>query len=233
MLRRLGWLLAFVLLIAAAAYAWAAWYPLRLPQSTYAFDVRPGATLRSVARELTSAGVIPADWIMVALARATSIDRNIKAGNYEIGSGTTLLGLLAKLTQGDVTQSAFTIVEGWTFRDVREALKAIGNEGIEAPVRSLELDPEARAVQIRVLTLIEVKRQVIRAALGAAIGRALEAKEVADRRAVDRQRVDEWIALRASGAAGERSYHRDQEACGVDWTHRRHGVPLYFYARLS
>src|SRR5438874_7416152 len=116
---------------------------------------------------------------------------------------------------------------------VREALKAIGNEGIEAPVRSLELDPEARAVQIRVLTLIEVKRQVVRAALGAAIGRALEAKEVADRRAVDRQRVDEWIALRASGAAGERSYHQGQEACGVDWAHRRHGVPLYFYARLS
>jgi len=143
-LRRLGWLLAFVLLIAAAAYAWAAWYPLRLPQSTYAFDVRPGATLRSVARELTSAGVIPADWIMVALARATSIDRNIKAGNYEIGSGTTLLGLLAKLTQGDVTQSAFTIVEGWTFRDVREALKA--DNGVTKVVSDLPDDELLRRI---------------------------------------------------------------------------------------
>ena len=82
--------------------------------------------MRSVAHELAQAGVIPAEWILVALGRAASVDRNIKAGNYEIASGTTLTGLLAKLTQGDATQSAFTIVEGWTLRDVREALKADG-----------------------------------------------------------------------------------------------------------
>src|SRR2546423_14801125 len=87
---------------------------------------------------------------------------------------------------------------------VREAFKAIGNEGIEAPVRCLELEPEARAVEIGALTLVEVKRQVVRPALGAAIGRALETKEVADCRAVDRQRIYEWIALCASAARGER-----------------------------
>lgn len=130
MLRRLAWLLACLLVVAAAVYAWAAWHALPLPQAPYAFDVKPGATLRSVAHDLTGAGVIPTDWILVALARATGVDRNIKAGNYEIASGTTLLGLLAKLTQGDATQSAFTIVEGWTLRDVREALKADGGVSI-------------------------------------------------------------------------------------------------------
>ena len=123
LLRRLFWSLVLVLLLGAAAYGWATWHPLPLPQPTYAFSVKQGATLRSVARDLTTAGVIPADWVLVGLARGTGVDRAIKAGNYEIASGTTLRTLLAKLTQGDVTQTGFTIVEGWSVRDLRAALK--------------------------------------------------------------------------------------------------------------
>ena len=52
------------------------------------------------------------------------VDRAIKAGSYEIDAGTTLPQLLAKLTQGDVTQKAFVIVEGATFADVKRALRA-------------------------------------------------------------------------------------------------------------
>jgi UPF0755 protein len=122
--RRVLWLFVLAAALGVAAYGWAAWHPLPLPQSTYAFNVKPGATLRSVARELSAAGIIPADWVLVGLARATGVDRTMKAGNYEIAAGTTLIGLLAKLTQGDVTQVAFTIVEGWSFRDLRTALKS-------------------------------------------------------------------------------------------------------------
>src|SRR5258705_4907945 len=142
MLRRLFWLLAFVLLLGAAAYGWAAWHPLPLPQPTYAFTVKPGATLRSVARDLAIAGIIPADWVLVGLARAAGVDRAIKAGNYEIASGTTLKTLLAKLTQGDVTQTGFTIVEGWNMRDLRAALTS--NPGIRTTVVNL---PDAALMQ--------------------------------------------------------------------------------------
>ena len=51
------------------------------------------------------------------------VDRAIKAGSYEIETGITLPQLLAKLTQGDVTQTALTIVEGATFADMRRALR--------------------------------------------------------------------------------------------------------------
>ena len=124
MLSRFAWLLVFVLGAAAAASWWVQWQPLPLPQQPYAFTVRTGASLRSVARELAGAGVLPADWTLVALARIKGVDRTIKAGNYEIGAGTTLAGLLAKLTQGDATQSAFVIVEGWSFRELKQALRA-------------------------------------------------------------------------------------------------------------
>jgi len=122
-LRRLFLLFVLALLV-AAAYGWLTQHPLPLPEEPYAFTVRSGASLRSIAHELTGAGVLPADWTLIALARFKGVDRTIKAGNYEIPAGTTMTGLLAKLTQGDVTQTSFTIVEGWSLRDLREALRA-------------------------------------------------------------------------------------------------------------
>jgi UPF0755 protein len=122
-LRRLFGLLLLASAAAAFGYWWSAMRPLPLPADPYNFSVRSGATLRSVAHELAGAGVLPADWPLVLLARWRGVDRTIKAGNYEVTSGTTLMGLLAKLTQGDVMQTSFTIVEGWTMRDLREALR--------------------------------------------------------------------------------------------------------------
>ena len=124
MLRRLFGLIVLALIAGAAAYWWVTRHPLPLPEQPFAFTVRSGATLRAVAHELTAAGVLPADWTLVALGRLEAVDRTIKAGNYELPEGTTLSGLLAKLTQGDVTQTSFTIVEGWSLRDLREALRA-------------------------------------------------------------------------------------------------------------
>jgi UPF0755 protein len=123
-LRRLFALIVIVSAAAAAAWWWTTHCPLPLPQQPYAFSVRPGATLRAVAHELTAAGVLPADWTLVALGRLKGVDRAIKAGNYEIPEGTTLSRMLAKLSQGDVTQKSLTIVEGWTVSDLKEALRA-------------------------------------------------------------------------------------------------------------
>ena len=141
-MRRLAWCLVLLLIAAAAAYGWIIYAPLALPQTAYAFTVKPGASLRSVARELAASGVLPADWILVGWARITGRDRTIKAGNYELSAGTTLARLLDKLTQGDVTQTAFTIVEGWNSRELRSALKK--HPGIVPSVSDL---PDAELMQ--------------------------------------------------------------------------------------
>jgi len=112
-------------LIALAALAWA-WFlrPLTLPTNPFAFEVRTGSSLAAIARELEASGVVPFAAPMIALARLQGVDRAIKAGSYEFATGTTLSQLLAKLTQGDVTQTSFVIIEGSTFADLRRALKA-------------------------------------------------------------------------------------------------------------
>ncbi len=117
-----------VLALAAAVAAAGAWWwlaqPLPLPSSPYEFDVKAGASLRSVARELAAATLVRSPMVLVALARVRNVDRLIKAGNYEVAAGITLPQLLDKLTQGDVTEASLTVVEGSTFAALKSALAA-------------------------------------------------------------------------------------------------------------
>ena len=114
-----------VLALGAAGAVAFVWYrqPLPLPASPFEFEVRPGTTLAAVARQLRDANVIPHPYTLIALARVKGVDRTIKAGSYEVGEGITLPQLLAKLTQGDVTQSSLTIVEGTTFGELMRSLR--------------------------------------------------------------------------------------------------------------
>ncbi|MEO8346576.1 MAG: endolytic transglycosylase MltG [Betaproteobacteria bacterium] len=129
-LKRIAQILAVLLLLLAMVIAGFAWSlftrPLQLPSSPYAFEVKSGMSLSAVARDLQGAGAIALAWPMIAMARLQGTDRSIKTGNYEVESGITLPQLLARLTQGDATQTSFAIIEGATFADVRRALKARG-----------------------------------------------------------------------------------------------------------
>jgi UPF0755 protein len=97
--------------------------PLPLPRTPYDFEIRSGATLGSVARQLADDGVLAHPMMLVGIARLRSADRSIKAGSYELDERVTLQQLLAKLTQGDVTQTSITIVEGTTFAELKRALR--------------------------------------------------------------------------------------------------------------
>ncbi len=128
MVKRLVGFLLVLALVAAAGAGWYAWHlytqPLAIPGASFAYDVRQGATLAAVARDLGAAGVLPQPLALVALARFRGVDRAIKAGSYEIEAGATLPRLLAKLTQGDVTQTSVVIIEGSTFADLKQVLRA-------------------------------------------------------------------------------------------------------------
>ena len=79
--------------------------------------------MRSAARQAAQVMPVHAD-LLVALARLSGRDTQIKAGSYEIENGITPLALIDKLTRGDVTMQELGIPEGWTFRQFRAALDA-------------------------------------------------------------------------------------------------------------
>jgi UPF0755 protein len=75
-----------------------------------------------VADAVAQSGVqVRADWLY-AWFRLSGQDRQIKAGSYEIETGTTPRSLLRKLVRGEESLRTVTLVEGWTFRQVRQAL---------------------------------------------------------------------------------------------------------------
>jgi len=120
-------LLVFVLVIVIAAGGAAFWWlhqPLPMGNEPLELAIEPGTTPRGVARDVVAAGVRTDAQLLYAWFRFSGQDRMIKAGNYEIPPGTTPRGLLAKLVRGEEALRALTLVEGWNFRQVRQALAA-------------------------------------------------------------------------------------------------------------
>ena len=121
-------LILLCLLGAIGFSGWMAWFafaavPLKVnPHGTLDFDIRPGLGLKGAAQSMAAAGVAFAPWQFALLGRLAGMDRNIKAGSYEVGAGVTPWELLKKLTSGDVTQTEIAFVEGRTFRELRAQL---------------------------------------------------------------------------------------------------------------
>ena len=114
--------LAFLTALAVAGGLW--WYadqPLELGTASVDLTIAPGSSMRSAARQAAQVLPVQPD-VLAVLARISGRDTQIKAGSYEIERGITPLGLIDKLTRGDVTMQELVIPEGWSFRQFRAAL---------------------------------------------------------------------------------------------------------------
>lgn len=118
-------LLALIVLVGIALGGAAYWWlhqPLDLGPEPLELAIEPGTTPRGVARDVVAAGVKTDTRLLYAWFRVSGQDRAIKAGNYEIPPGTTPISLLQKLARGEEALRALTLVEGWNWRQVRQAL---------------------------------------------------------------------------------------------------------------
>ncbi|WP_019373944.1 endolytic transglycosylase MltG [Melaminivora alkalimesophila] len=128
-MRRLFALVLLAVIVAGAGVAW--WLQAPLPQRAVAgappgqpleLEIEPGTTPRGVARAAVRAGLDVHPDLLYWWFRLSGQDRDIRAGNYEIPAGTSPRALLRKLVRGEEALRAVTLVEGWTFRQVRQAL---------------------------------------------------------------------------------------------------------------
>lgn len=115
-------LLILAFLAVVAGTGWVATRPLPMRSTPALFSVPSGASLRTAAQAIESAGIELPAWQFEMLGRAMQRSAKIKAGSYEVEQGLTALALLDKLTRGDVTQSEVVLVEGKTFRQFRATL---------------------------------------------------------------------------------------------------------------
>jgi UPF0755 protein len=119
------------LLIAVTAIAAGAWYvhdvlhdPLPVPDEGVTVEIRPGSALATVSGQLAAQGIMPAPRVFRWYGRLRGEAGAIHAGEYRIESGTTPISLLRKFVSGDVRLYSLTIVEGWQFRELLQAMAA-------------------------------------------------------------------------------------------------------------
>ncbi len=101
--------------------------PAQWADGPLALSIEPGMTAQGVATAAAAAGAPFHPTLLHAWFRLSGKDRRIKAGSYELESGVTPRALLAMLIQGDETMKSVTLVEGWTFRQMLQALRRDGS----------------------------------------------------------------------------------------------------------
>ena len=96
--------------------------PLAVPAKGTLFEIAPGSALTTIANELADQQILQNPRIFRWYGQLKGYAGSIRAGEYNIEPGTTARGLLDKFVSGDVQLYSFTIVEGWTYRDLIAAL---------------------------------------------------------------------------------------------------------------
>ncbi|HTJ05538.1 MAG TPA: endolytic transglycosylase MltG [Caldimonas sp.] len=109
--------------------------PLVLAGETAEYSVEPGRTSREIADGWVRAGVQTSPFLLYQWFRWSGRARQIRAGSYEIGAGTTPIRLLEKMVRGDETLATLRFTEGWTFRQIRAELARA--EGLKPTIAAM------------------------------------------------------------------------------------------------
>jgi UPF0755 protein len=124
-------LLGFLVLAASLLVGWL-WQdyqnfldgPMTLPEEGVVYQVRPGTGLGHIARDLAERGVLDQPLYLRLHGRQSELARQIHSGEFHLPTGLTPRQLLPLLVSGKVVEYPLTLLEGWTFTQVRQALAA-------------------------------------------------------------------------------------------------------------
>ena len=139
--------------LATAALLWQVYQqPLQMRDERVEIVVPGGASARTIAQLLRDRGVDVNSDLFVASARWNDAAQRLRAGRYEITRGMRIADIIDRLVRGETLKERLTVVEGWTFRDMRAALAAhpmlrhdsekMNDAQVLAAVGSAEAHPE-------------------------------------------------------------------------------------------
>ncbi|WP_028216391.1 endolytic transglycosylase MltG [Paraburkholderia oxyphila] len=98
--------------------------PVALAVPQLDVTIKPHSSVRSVTAQLRRGGVPVQTDLFVLMTRVLGLQSQLKSGNYEFKAGITPYEVLQKMALGDVNESVATIIEGWTFKRMRDELDA-------------------------------------------------------------------------------------------------------------
>ena len=93
-----------------------------VPSQPTVFLIKSGSNIKSIAQDLSMQEIIEDPWLFILLAKIKGVETRVRAGEYEVEPGMTPESLLEKFTQGSSVQYSFTVIEGWSFRQMLDEL---------------------------------------------------------------------------------------------------------------
>jgi UPF0755 protein len=96
--------------------------PITTEGEAIPFTIAPGSGAHAAGQQIADAGVPIVPILFNMLARIEGKTSKIKAGSYELKPGTTPQRLITQLARGEFAQESLTIIEGWTFKQMRMAM---------------------------------------------------------------------------------------------------------------
>ncbi|OBV38761.1 endolytic transglycosylase MltG [Janthinobacterium psychrotolerans] len=107
---------------AGATFAYWAQQPITTEGEAIAFAIAPGSGAHAAGQQILDAGIPIEPLLFNLLARIEGKTSKIKAGSYELKPGTSPQRLITQLVRGEFAQESLTIIEGWTFRQMRQVM---------------------------------------------------------------------------------------------------------------
>lgn len=96
--------------------------PMTLPEEGVVIEVQPGSNLTRIVNDLSQKNIINKPHYLRWYAKWQEGADKIHTGEYKIEPGTSPKEFLAMLIAGKVLQYSITVVEGWTFKQMMQAV---------------------------------------------------------------------------------------------------------------
>jgi len=129
-----------ILIALAGVWSYAGPGPNAPEGDTTTVVLERGSGVGRIGRALEKAGVISSAGLFAVAARLTGAGGELKAGEYDFASGTSMARVLADIRDGKVVRRVITIPEGWTSGmalDAVNAAPALVGTAVEPPEGSL------------------------------------------------------------------------------------------------
>lgn len=102
------------------------------------FLFTPGTSIKKAALNLQEKKLIKNPMFFIGFVRLSGAEHKLKAGEYIIEPGMTAFQLVQKMKKGDALRHAFTLVEGWNFSRIIQALNS--NQYLIHTISNLSFD---------------------------------------------------------------------------------------------
>lgn len=118
-------------LLAACCFLGMGFYALYMPvvdqEAGTVYFLKPGASKKAVVADLTQQGLVPSAWFF-SIYTYTQKSVNLKTGEYLFPKGSTPVSIWGQVSTGKgLVYHPFTIIPGWTFKQLRQQLARTEN----------------------------------------------------------------------------------------------------------